>query len=359
MAVPKSVLWERDPHTAAKHTLLRRYMSAWFPIMAKQYQGDGITFLDGFAGPGEYLNSDESSPVIACSQAVRSEVVTFGANMRLVFIEVDAERAAHLEQLLDRRFPPSRRPGNLSVTVVRGECDKLYDSTLQRVGGWAGPVFANLDGWGADTPYTLVQRIASQQSSEVLVTLKEHHFIQFWNNVGNGDRIFGCSDWRQVSSMPTPEKRPFLLDLYRRQLHAAGFDYVLTFEMVDEGGHSLYQFFGTTNTRAVEKFKDGLWEVDEVSGQRFRDPRDINQLAFDMRQPDFTGLEREIVRVITEQGSVDLRSLCDHALLETIYKISHVKPVVERLESRGVIERRTNGRAFAEKRYVLATPTLF
>ncbi len=45
MAVPTDVLWERDPHTAAKHTLLRRYLSAWFPIMAKQFRDDGITFF--------------------------------------------------------------------------------------------------------------------------------------------------------------------------------------------------------------------------------------------------------------------------------------------------------------------------
>ncbi len=70
MAVPTDVLWERDPHTAAKHTLLRRYLSAWFPIMAAQFRDTGITFLDAFAGPGEYTNSQESSPAIAMTQAM-------------------------------------------------------------------------------------------------------------------------------------------------------------------------------------------------------------------------------------------------------------------------------------------------
>ena len=37
MAVPTGVLWPRDPHTAAKHALLRCYTSAWFPIMARQF----------------------------------------------------------------------------------------------------------------------------------------------------------------------------------------------------------------------------------------------------------------------------------------------------------------------------------
>jgi three-Cys-motif partner protein len=97
MAVPTGILWERDPHTAAKHTLLRRYLMAWFPIMAKQFQGGGITFLDGFAGPGEYTNSQESSPVIAMEQAMRDEVVQLQTPTRLVFIEERKDRAEHLE----------------------------------------------------------------------------------------------------------------------------------------------------------------------------------------------------------------------------------------------------------------------
>ena len=74
MTAPTGILWERDPRTAAKHTLLRRYLDAWFPIMACQFREVGITFLDGFAGPGEYTNASESSPTIAMAQAMRDDV---------------------------------------------------------------------------------------------------------------------------------------------------------------------------------------------------------------------------------------------------------------------------------------------
>jgi three-Cys-motif partner protein len=181
MAVPTDVLWERDPHTAAKHTLLRRYLSAWFPIMAKQFRDDGITFLDGFAGPGEYTNSQESSPAIAMTQAMRNEVVSWGARTRLVFIEDDRRRAEHLKGLLDVRFPRSSRPAGLVSRVHHGKCGDLYEQAIAEVGGWAGPVFANLDGWGADTNYEIVQRMAQQKSSEVLVTFKDQFFIRFAN----------------------------------------------------------------------------------------------------------------------------------------------------------------------------------
>ena len=107
------------------------------------------------------------------------------------------------------------------------------------MGGWDGPVFANLDGWGADTDYKIVQRIAQQQSSEVLVTFEDQFFIRFANGEQQaGERVFGHSDWRNVDRLPTAEKKPFLLGLYREGLHSAGFLHVLTFEMIDEGGHS-------------------------------------------------------------------------------------------------------------------------
>ena len=112
------------------------------------------------------------------------------------------------------------------------------------MGGWAGPVFANLDGWGADADYEIVQRIAQQPSSEVLVTFEDQFFIRFANGEQQaGERVFGHSDWRRVDRLPIAEKKPFLLKLYREGLNTAGFRYVLTFEMIDEGGHSLHLFF--------------------------------------------------------------------------------------------------------------------
>jgi three-Cys-motif partner protein len=359
MAVPDGVLWPRDPHTAAKHTLLRRYLSAWFPIMAKQFRGDGITFLDGFAGPGEYTNADESSPVIAMAQAHRSEVVTAGARTRLVFIEDDQRRVEHLKSLLDRRFPQAYRPATLISHVRHGKCAEVYESAVAEAGGWGGPVFANLDGWGADTHHEVVRRIAQQRSSEVLVTFKDQFFIRFANGEQEaGERVFGNSEWRSVDQLPTQGKKPFLLGLYRKRLHYAGFTHVLTFEMVDEGGHSLYLFFGTTSEIAVSKFKDGLWEVDGITGQRFRDPRDPGQMSFDILRPDFSPLATSVLALL-DQGERSLADLCRFALLETIYKETHVKPVVDSLIEQRKVELARTGRSYSDRVLRLAQESLF
>ena len=176
MAVPTGTLWERDPHTAAKHTLLRRYMSAWFPIMASQFRDIGITFFDGFAGPGEYTNAKDSSPTIATEQALRSEVTRHSTQTRLIFVEEHLGRSEHLRNLLNTRFPLSRRPPGLVMSVHRGKCGDLFEQVIAEVGGWDGPVFANLDGWGVDTDYEIVQRIGQQQSSEVLITFEDQFY---------------------------------------------------------------------------------------------------------------------------------------------------------------------------------------
>lgn len=359
MAVPTGLLWERDPHTAAKHILLRRYLSAWFPIMAKHFRDDGITFLDGFAGPGEYTNSQESSPAIAMAQAMRVEIASLRTPIRLVSIEEDRRRAMHLKTLLANRFPQSSRPAELVTRIHHGKCGDLYERAIAAVGGWAGPVFANLDGWGADVDLAIVRRIAQQQSSEVLVTFKDQFFIRFANGEQEaGERVFGHSDWRKVNQLSTFEKKPFLLGLYRQCLHDAGFPYVLTFEMIDEGGHSLYLFFGTTSRVAVRKFKDGLWEVDGVAGQRFRDPRDRNQMSFDILKPDFTPLANSIIERL-EVRNHDMAELCRHALLETIYKDTHVKPVVDSLLAQRRVELVRTGRSYEQRVLRLAPASLF
>ena len=35
MVAPKTTIWKLDPHTSAKHAILRRYLQAWAPILAK------------------------------------------------------------------------------------------------------------------------------------------------------------------------------------------------------------------------------------------------------------------------------------------------------------------------------------
>ena len=60
---PTTAIWKLDPHTLGKHLVLRAYLDAWLPILGRWRRR--ILFIDGFAGPGEYVDGEEGSPIIA------------------------------------------------------------------------------------------------------------------------------------------------------------------------------------------------------------------------------------------------------------------------------------------------------
>ena len=51
-----STTWSLPEHTQVKHQLLRCYLNAWFPILARSQRNGSVVFIDGFAGPGGPYN---------------------------------------------------------------------------------------------------------------------------------------------------------------------------------------------------------------------------------------------------------------------------------------------------------------
>jgi hypothetical protein len=76
--LPRDTIWPIEPHTAAKHQILRKYLDAWFPILATYNKR--IVYVDGFAGPGRYtaLRSDDAAlPSPRRAMLRRRGVLTF------------------------------------------------------------------------------------------------------------------------------------------------------------------------------------------------------------------------------------------------------------------------------------------
>jgi len=67
VAVPEDTIWPIEPHTSAKHQILRKYLDAWLPILGRH--NSRIVYIDGFAGPGEYSGGEPGSPIIALEAA--------------------------------------------------------------------------------------------------------------------------------------------------------------------------------------------------------------------------------------------------------------------------------------------------
>lgn len=326
-------MWDRDPHTEAKHQILTTYLDAYYPIMAKQWALDGICFVDAFAGPGEYSDGSLGSPILALRRANRTDVLATAAAVRLVYVEKEKGRFDHLQKMLASETVPK----GFEISTKHGACEEVLLPELDRLCVWQGPVFANFDGFGVDTPHQLVQRVGMAKAPEVLVTFQAQWFERFATKLEYeaGDRVFGDQEWRAVANLDSPaEKKRYLVDQYRRRLTDWGFPLHLTFELVDESGHELLLVFGTGNARGMEKMKDAMWRVDPVTGSRFRDPRDPNQMQFDLvdGDPNLSLLSQQIVDEL-ESGPKTMEELQSFALLETVYKKVHARKAVDALEA--------------------------
>src|SRR2546425_7543157 len=94
MALPKDTIWSIDAHTRAKHEILRRYLQAWFPILATHH--GRVIYVDGFSGPGRYEAGEPGSPLIALQVAIdhkdrlRGEVI-------FLFVDTRRDRVEHLK----------------------------------------------------------------------------------------------------------------------------------------------------------------------------------------------------------------------------------------------------------------------
>ena len=89
----------RPSHSSEAH-LAPQVSVSLVPDHGETISGRWITFLDGFAGPGEYTNSTDSSPTIAINQALRLDVSSECSRISLVLIEDMKRRATHLEGLV-------------------------------------------------------------------------------------------------------------------------------------------------------------------------------------------------------------------------------------------------------------------
>ena len=166
MAAPRQTIWPLEPHTRAKHEILKRYLQAWMVILS-QGRFPEILYIDGFAGPGAYEGGEAGSPIIALDTAL-GFMPPLTAKIHFLFVEEREDRAAHLrQQVALRTLPP-----NFSVVVEGGVT--FETAFTNRYSGYVRngrliPTFAFIDPFGwTGAPFTLVKQILSHRSCEVL-----------------------------------------------------------------------------------------------------------------------------------------------------------------------------------------------
>jgi three-Cys-motif partner protein len=343
----KKTLWEMDRHTAAKHTILRKYLDAWIPILGGgRFARDDLVLIDAFAGPGRYSTGEDGSPLLML-RACLEHSGEIRAALRYYFIEENDARVAHLRSEVGAlTLPPS-----ISAEVIHGSFDVEFPALIERVRTrFSGlpPTFAFIDPFGAsDLPVALATPLLEVPRCEVLVYFPASYLARFGEQpefVPIMDSVFSGGDWRAAfaQGINFETRQRILLDLFIDELRKR-VPYVRAFGITpkhEAGGNTYYLVFGTANAeQGLRKMKDAMWKVDPVAGMSFRDSTNADHPVLFEEKPDFSSLEQMLRRHFNEDWFT-IEEAERFTLLETPFRDNgHLKtPTLRPAEQSGALE---------------------
>jgi len=344
-----STLWPLGEHTPGKHLVLRNYLNAWLPILGMTQ--DRIVFIDGFAGPGEYTKGEPGSPLIAL-RALKEHIARakFSAEVKFVFVELEPDRARHLEGLLETE--KQDLPSTCDTLVVQGRFDATMTTLLDDIESkmkMLAPCFLMVDPFGvSDTPMTIIQRVLRHAKSEVYISFMYEAMNRFSGTpefAPHLDALFGCTDWRQgLEIADAGQKKDFFYSLYRNQLKQAGAKYVLHFELY-QGGRLVYAiFFGTKHLLGCDRMKQAIWKVVPFGDYAFRGTRTA-QLGLELEAVDPAALANEVAAAFKTGEWIRVEDAKEFAQSDlTDYHSGHLKSALVHLETSGRIEIKAGSR---------------
>ncbi len=274
-----------DKHTIAKISIVGKYLYRWALITGTTFAGEYLTYIDGFAGPGEYTNHPNGSPIEALNALNQAKVdggVRWKAKgIRALFIEQDRARREHLERSIDMR----NAAGDVKYLVRQLSFEagiEFADTALRKAFYTSAPLVVFVDPFGATGfPWETVLRILSSNTSGVILNFDADGMARIVRAGSSAnadevlDTIFGDQSWKPVVSNLSNSRdiAVALLSLYRRKLRTIpGVKYTFTFEMASNtSGIDYFLLFASRHELGLIKMKEAMKEIDGSGQFRFSD----------------------------------------------------------------------------------------
>lgn len=344
-------LWSRGPHTEGKHVVLRSYLNGWLPILGS-WNGR-ILFIDGFAGPGEYEDGEDGSPLIALKafidhahkHVIRAEVI-------FLFIEEDQARADHLRQRIDELRADLPESAVVEVLTDRFDASmKGVLDTLDEQRKQMAPSFVMVDPFGvSDTPMKVMEGILANPRSELYISFMYESINRFLGTEEFAPRLnelFGSDEWREALDLAGEERKKFLYDLYARRLKECGAQHVVHFDLY-RGNRLVYGiFFATQHHKGCDLMKQSIWRVAPNGDFAFRGAKD-DQLVLGVENPDFSPLMTSLAQRFGTEEWVRIEKVMEYVASDEVeYHTGHLKKLVLKpMENDGrvVVDERTRKR---------------
>ncbi len=338
---PRTTIWTLDDHTRGKHLVLKSYMDAWLPIMLSQYKR--VLFVDAFAGPGQYKNGEPGSPVIAMrtlADHVHHKVMK--GQIDYMFIEDNPERFSCLEEIV--KIERIKSPSFCQVRTFNDTYETVFPELVNVIESDSTvPAFVMIDPFGVSGVFmNHIKTLMEYPSTEVYISFMYREINRFASQpefTEHLDKLFGCSDWQQVSdSEDSTNRRRLFHKIYENQLRKMGAKYVLTFELYSGNRHVYTLFFATQNSQGCDKMKQAMWKVAPLGDFRFKGGMDL-QLTLGPEVLDFSPLKDDLRNEFSLNEYVSIESIDQFMRSDkTAFHTNHHRKILADMEREGMLE---------------------
>lgn len=279
----EETLWKFEPHTVAKHQILKAYISAWAPILLQGYN-ERVVYIDGFAGPGEDINGVEGSPTIALRTLIEHKFRERFKNIFMLFVELKSKRVEHLKTVLVSKFPTL--PSSIKYEIVESdfnvELKGLLDN-LHKEGSKLAPTFCFYDPFGWDViDIDLLAEFMLENKAELFITFMVGFIDRFAKDTKSREsfsKIFNEEQLDRIGEAAGSDKEDVTLQFFVRNLEdalkAKGKGrrlYHISFAIVNSTNNiSYYLIYFTFNTTGMRAMKDAMCSVARDGSYKFSD----------------------------------------------------------------------------------------
>ena len=275
-----------QPHTEAKHDILKYHLGAWFPILASAF--DRLQYIDGFAGPGEYESGEVGSPILALeglsNHVSINKFIQGGKRMDFLFVEKEQQFADSLRH----RISQTQWPDVFNIDVSHAEFELVMSDLLDEVDAGKRimpPTLLFIDPFGsAGFSMGLVTRLGRYNRIDMLINFNYVDLVRWLLSDDTKhvtlDGLYGTQRWRPALQMAGEERKEFLIQEYGRALQEAGWRGT-NFEMINNQNQTQYYlFFGTRSPRGMQVIKRAMRSVSPDGLFRYCDRTNPAQQRF-------------------------------------------------------------------------------
>lgn len=281
----KGAEWNPPKHSGIKERILSEYLTVWFTALSKSYRA--VFYIDGFAGPGIFSNGMVGSPIIALERAFEAWEKREGKqDFLLVFSEKDEATLKELSRNLGRCYKKlyagckqqilMRK--NLRFWVGGSSFQDLVNEIEEAVSfdKWRAPLFAFIDPYGCDIPFSCVLKLLKPQKSELMITFMAQGLLRSRNSIKPEtlERIFG----ERLSNSELTY--PGVMEKYKQKIKEETNCFVVSFEIVNSKSSPQYHLLHVTHhKKGVTKIKEIMQKVSNSPFKFSNDPREKWQLT--------------------------------------------------------------------------------